>query len=521
MLTQNQIYPPSVSPKFIRRPDLTLAIRAILVLQVYQAQINRDWGVISGLAREYQVSREFLYSLLATFKEEIGNLFFPSAKPELISKEEAEAYILAQRFEGKSSIDAISTLMKRFNIPFSSIGYISQCLSYAGKSLPNVLENKGEEVQFIAFADDEIFSKSTPILITVEPISSAILRIELVDHRSADEWSNHYQDILENDFSPRLLTSDGGTALGAARAKIFPESPWQLDSFHAIAHRLGDWVRRLEKSAYAAIEISDKRANTLASAKTGTVIDKRLNRCFAADEAANQAIDLYDSFSYLYQYIIQQLNVFDPEGEPRLQNQVKENIELALELIEYLNHKSINKMVVSIKTALTDILTYFSDVDVALENCQKLTSDQDALRALYLAWQWNKAVTKSKHTSRKHKAIEQRDFYLELAELFVNDKEKYTELKAGVFDELDQIIQASSMVECINSILRPFLNTSKNQITQAFLNTFMFYHNHRRYHAGKRKNKTPMEILMDEEQTEDWVVLLQKEVRKKASVLLA
>lgn len=459
--------------------------------------------------------------MLSTFKEEAGNLFFPSAKSKPISREAAEAHILAHRFEGKASIDATSTLMKRFDIPYSSTGYISQYLSHVGKSLPNVLENKRESVQFLAFADDEIFSKSSPILITVEPISSVILRIELVDHRSANEWSNHYQAILENDFSPKLLVSDGGTALCAARAKTFSEIPWQLDSFHGIAHRLGDWVRRLEKSAYTAIETVDKRANTLASAKTSTVIDKRLNRCFAADEAANQAIELYDNFSYLYQYLIQQLNVFDSKGVPRRQNEVKENMELALELIEFLNHKTLNKLVISIKRALADILTYFNDVNVALENCQKLTPDQDALRALYLAWQWNKAMTKSKHTIRKHKAIKQRDFYLELAELFVGDKRKYLNLKESVFEELDQIIQASSMVECINSILRPFLNTSKNQITQEFLNTFMFYHNHRRYHAGKRKNKTPMEILMGEEQTEDWVVLLQKEVRKKATALLA
>jgi len=459
--------------------------------------------------------------LLATFKQEAENLFFPSAQPELISREEAEAHILAHRFEGKSSIDATSTLMKRFDIPYSSTGYISQYLSHVGKLLPNVLENKRGSVQFLAFADDEIFSKSSPILITVDPISSAILRIEQVDHRSADEWSNHYQALLENDFSPRLLVSDGGTGLSAARAKTFTEIPWQLDSFHGIAHRLGDWVRRLEKSAYTAIETVDKRLNTLASAKTDTVIEKRLNRCFAADEAATQAIELYDNFSYLYQYLIQQLNVFDSKGSPRHRDEVKENMQLALELMESLNHKTINKATLPIKTALADILTYFDEVDIALENCQKLSSDQDTLKALYLAWQWNKAVIKSTRIARKYKAIEQRDFYLELAELFVGDKRKYLNLKASVFEELDQIIQASSMVECINSILRPYLNTSKNQITQEFLNTFMFYHNHRRYHAGKRKNKTPMEILTGEEQTEDWIVLLQKEIRKKASVLLA
>lgn len=104
----------------------------------------------------------------------MGNLFFPKKKPETLSKEAAEAHILAHRFEGQSSIEGVSTLMKRFNIPYSSAGYISQYLTHAGKMLSNTLEKDSEGIQFIAFADDEVFSKSSPILMTVDPISSAI-----------------------------------------------------------------------------------------------------------------------------------------------------------------------------------------------------------------------------------------------------------------------------------------------------------------------------------------------------------
>lgn len=64
------------------------------------------------------------------------------------------------------------------------------------------------------------------------------------------------------------------------------------------------------------------------------------------------------------------------------------------------------------------------------------------------------------------------------------------------------------MVENINSILRPYLNQSKNQVTQKFLNLFAFYHNYRRYKAGKRKGKTPMEILIGDRQNKDWIELL-------------
>ena len=446
-------------------------------------------------------------------------LFFPKKQAVTILREASESTILAQRFEGKCSIDAISTLMKREDMPYSSVGYISEYLSCVGQCLPNTLENKQDSIQFVVFAGDEIFAQSIPLLITVEPVSSVILRIELADQRTAVIWSAHFQAIQANGFEARSLTSDAGSGLCAAHKAVLSDIPWQLDTFHGIAHRLGDYVRRLEKSAYTAIEAVDDRETKLASAKSERVIDKRLLLCLHADKAVKQAMDLYDDFSYLYTTLIHQLNVFDSKGNLRQQAQVEGNMMAALELMQSLNHSGIVKTATLIKKALPDLLTYFNDALVAVKNCQKLTNNKDALKALYLAWQWNKSVIKSKVTSRKNRAIEQRQFYLELAELLVEDKEKHLILKEKVMAELDSIIQASSMVECINSILRPYLNTSKNQVTQAFLNTFMFYHNHRRYHAGKRKGKTPMEILTGNKQEEDWITLLLKEVNKNEFAL--
>ena len=42
----------------------------------------------------------------------------------------------------------------------------------------------------------------------------------------------------------------------------------------------------------------------------------------------------------------------------------------------------------------------------------------------------------------------------------------------------------------------------------------MFYHNHRRYKDGERKDKTPMEILTGDVQKEDWIYLLFEVVKK-------
>jgi len=215
-------------PRFIRRDDLTLAIRTQLVFEAYMAQIKKDWGKITQLSQQYKVSRTFIYNLLSTFLAEMATLFFPQEKPSLYSQETIDTYILSQRFEGRCSIDAISTVMKRWGIPNASVGSISQYLSHVGHKLPQTLSNFCETKQLLIFANDEVFAKSLPILITVDPISSAIIRIELTEQRTADVWVNHFQSIEDNGISARYVTSDSGTGLCAAQTARFADVAWQF-----------------------------------------------------------------------------------------------------------------------------------------------------------------------------------------------------------------------------------------------------------------------------------------------------
>ena len=73
------------------------------------------------------------------------------------------------------------------------------------------------------------------------------------------------------------------------------------------------------------------------------MIDKRLMQCFAADQAVERAQQLHAHFRYLYREIIQQLNTFDAAGRLREQNQAKNTIEAALELMEELGYQAMGK----------------------------------------------------------------------------------------------------------------------------------------------------------------------------------
>jgi hypothetical protein len=191
----------------------------------------------------------------------------------------------------------------------------------------------------------------------------------------------------------------------------------------------------------------------------------------------------------------------------------KEEIEVALEFIETLEHKTINQEIQGIKKVLPNLLDYFKDAQKAIKNCKALGIDNETIRVLSLEWQWNKALIKAKNKERRKKAREELTHYSLIAKQML--WEDYERVKEKVFSELDTIIQASSMVENINSILRPYLDRSKNQVTQEFLNLFAFYHNHRVYKRGKREGKTPMNILRGENLNRDWIELLIEQVENK------
>jgi len=296
----------------------------------------------------------------------------------------------------------------------------------------------------------------------------------------------------------------------------------QSDTYHAIAHRLGSWGGRLETAAYAAIEKEYDEKRKLKSAKSKDVQEKRQADYTHAIELAEKAITLYDDFSYLYRCVISELNVFDNDGKLRSRQQAEAGVTCGLALIEDLNHTHIAKAVNKVRRALLDLFHYFDIAKKVVNECKGLGIDEERLKAYCVAWQWGKAARKAKKSGRKKRAQEQEQFCLDIAEGLQQQETEDEDavIQQEIYSRLDKIVQSSALVECINSIIRPYLNTSKNQVNQKQLNLIMHYHNHRRYRDGVRKGKTPMEILTGKEQTKDWIAILFEIIREKKPELL-
>ncbi|MBW6481122.1 MAG: transposase [Bacteroidales bacterium] len=502
------------SPKFYRRKDLTVEIRLHIAFMVL---LCNKWGIITGIAKRYAISRTFVYMLQSQLNSAIEDSFYVGSAPskkELVIGEKIKSleYSLLLRLEGKCSIPAISGILKKMGMKNTSVGTISQNLNQIGKYLPDTFHVDDGTILYVCLAADEMYSYSRPILITVDPVSTAILRIELAESRKTEDWINHFNKLRENGIEVILVVSDEGQGICSAAGSALSGINRQPDTFHAISHRLGKWVNSLERSAYAAIENEYHCLDVFESAKTEQVIQKRMDAYFEAKTNTDKAISLYEMYKFLYHCIIDNLQVFDKHGNPRNRKNAEEDIRVALDYMIGLPVNKIKKDINTIYNLLDELLEY---LDTSRQVVQKLIEkgiQPYIVQAFSLAWQHQKNAVKAKKSERRKYFATKEKEQLDMIKMMLGDD--FETVKTEVFAQLDKIIQSSAIVENINSIVRAFLNTSRNMINQEILNLIMFYHNHRRYKAGKRKGKTPMELLTGTKQENDWLEMLMEKVEE-------
>jgi hypothetical protein len=94
----------------------------------------------------------------------------------------------------------------------------------------------------------------------------------------------------------------------------------------------------------------------------------------------------------------------------------------------------------------------------------------------------------------------------------LDEDEAYSALTTYLMNILDAAGHTSSLIECINGLLKMFLNNwraFRNRDTaQAYLNLFVLWHNMRVYERGKRVGKSPFQWAGIDPGTDDWLELL-------------
>lgn len=377
--------------------------------------------------------------------------------------------------------------------------------------LPSTLLMPSKKV--VLYLSDDIFAIHVPILRTIDAQSTTILNLELASDRSAETWRAHFEALEQHQFVSLGMASDRGRGLVAGYQAACDMPLWVADYFHEFRD-LFEVLHQWERKAYGALTKEYEAARTFANAKSEANLHKRLQHYDTAHRVCEQAMTLYDQLDVLRDVLRDALPLCSPHGTLRTPENVRAELRLLFDMLQELDGAAITHTLTPIRQPIDAIVVPFTHAE-ALATELRCVGPHEALDFLVLAWH-HEHLSYQSGSKPKRYSHKERDFWLAGAEGLLGDA--FDTLKALVFAKLDTIVRASSLVEMVNALIRPYLNSCQGQITQETLNLSMFYHNHRRYKSGKRQGKAPLELLTGKPLEAPWWELLRRQVNAEQGV---
>jgi hypothetical protein len=480
----------------MRRPDidnvarLKIAVQAFLGLGVY--------GEITRIAKSYRVSRLFVYKLLWQLLL-LYELEICEPRSSEAVRKEVDRQILLLRLEGHCTLEGISQILKQSGLPLSSVGYISQRLAAYARAVPRD-ELAGAKIVFLLC--DEIFTLGRPILITAEPRSLAILKIELVAQREAETWQQHWEALAAAGLlkQPTVVSDQGAGLVKGCALMGLSHHP---DLFHLL-RPLALLGERFYRQALQAIAWEYERGG-LELGRSAEVINKRSAAYAAAKAEAEEKIRRYDNFCYLWAALREALELFDARGEIKELAARQAEIEAILELLRELGSAQLNQAVKSFASGLVGYWGYYQRAAQVYQGLRARYpyAEGEVVRALACGWQLERQATNSKDYRVRQRLGREAEFYYDYAARLLPSGA--SAIRQEVVEALEAEVRSSSLIENINSALRPLLSTCRGQVEQGMLELFAYVHNHRRFERGKRAGKAPIEILTGKELKKTWL----------------
>ena len=469
-----------------RRPDLDPQTRIHIVMFAWLHQ--GVYGKMTQIATYDRIARTLLYQLLLAAHLQLEVLFSDEKLLWQKDHQHFEHLLLLLRLAGHCSLLRISAILQALHYHPHSVGSLSQFFHSAGQRLPSTLWMPAKKVVF--YLSDEMFALRVPIVLTIDAPSTTIRKIELASDRSAETWREHCEALEQHHFVRLGMASERGLGLVAGYQAACDMPLWVADHCHEFRD-LFELLPQVERKAYGAIAKEDDAARKFAGAKSETNLAKRLHQYATAHQACEQAIALYDQLAIRLHLLREALHVGSPHGRLRTQENVRSALLLLFDMLQELDCAALTH-------TLTPIRAHIDDIVVPCKHAEAMATElrgvvpHEAVDFLVLAWHHEHLSYQAGAKPKRYFQTE-RDCWLAGAEGLLGDE--FDTLKALVFDKLDTIVRASSLVEMVHSLMRPYLNSCKGQITQETLNLIMFYHNHRRYKSGQRQGQAPLGTL--------------------------
>ena len=486
---------------------------------------RRPWGSITWMAETFRISRMSVYALGDRVKERL----FAAPQPTVLLTTPEETVsgdtisvtdnrlartVLTATFPGNVSIRPLQAIMAEAFDQQRSVGWISQLRLETGRDAGKVLRQiDTSPLGPLIVLRDETFFQDYPIFLVVDPVSTTILLAQVCSDRQADTWG-----------VALLMAQDQGatiTGLVEDMARFYPKSqeladmgqvPVQKDPWHL--EREGSRIRlHLEKAAYRAMGQVIRLEKSLTKAWDDTLFEQHY---LPAVQQEEQAITLHDAFALWLGHLCDAFELVDRRsGEIRDPATAAWLLEETLAALAKIDHSKVQDFVKTLRNHGKHLLTFLTWTDAALSDyrttlAQHLSVPDDQKRferTVARHWRLRQALINGQNQLRSQATRAQADLMFLIAGDAIKEH-----LSARLMQIMDSAARTSSLVECVNGLLKSFLNNRQcfrnRETLQAYLDLFVLWHNMRFYQRGKRQGQSPYQIAGITPGTNDWLELL-------------
>jgi hypothetical protein len=456
---------------------------------------------VTHLAREYQVSRKFVYQQADKAAQALTEAFAPALPGDgrvlfwlPVTAVWLRRLILALLLVCHSSYRGVYELLRDlfgYSCSLGSIHAVAQAAMERARAL-----NGQQDLSAVGIgAHDELFQADQPVLVGVEVASTYCYLLSLEEQRDGETWGVRLLELQERGFAPRALSGDGGSGLQAGQALALPAVPRRGDVFHVL-HEVTPLVTFLENRAYqaltacATLERQQAQRTRPHGRRDGSVGQKLRHARPAAEAAVALADDVATLVGWLRRDLLALAGPCHAERVALYDCVVAELRARAPQCPHRLN----------------PVCTYRANQrDAVLAFAQQLDADLDAVAADF---QVPPAVTRAVlHTQ----AMDVRDVGRGPREATLRQqlRGRFSELSEAVAAVARGAVRASSVVENRNSRLRNYFFLRRH-LGPDYLHLLQCFLNHRRFlrsEQAQRVNQSPAELLTGQRHAH-WLELL-------------
>ena len=434
---------------------------------------------VTKLSNKYNINRQFIYEQKNKVHDILEKEFDKSENKYsvlILDEQIIEKTIIACMIICKGSETDAQEFMEEVYKIHVSIGKISEIIN---KASDKALEwNNSIKLENITTgANDEIFQGNTPVLVGVDPLSTYAYLMQETENRDSTTWGYVLLEKSKLGLDLKTSVNDGGTGLNKGIKEAFPDAVIQADVFHS-EKDISFGVGSFERKAFKDINAEYKAEKKYLGSKSDT--DKKYDEYKSAILKCQNSISIYDKAKILYGWVIE---IFAIGGYC------------------YEEKKELLSFIVKEMEALPDTNAYWKKgIRFLAENSEGLLQFIKKAETLMAAFSEEQNVDKKvlsqmwKQRQYSYSSIE----YNKLeGEIGIQLGERYNEIHEKWNHMLKQIVRASSIVECINSLIRPYLFL-KRVVPGKFLDLLQFYFNTRKYKRSRIKErigKSPVELL--------------------------